>query len=115
MRVEADSAQRLWRFDGDGTHPSVIFPDIAPVGYHAWSGPRTAVLYVLGEPPTLQVAEVGGGAPRTVARDVGRSIQTMPGGKEVSYVQRLPDGATEIRALRVATGGSAQARGGRGG
>lgn len=104
VRVEADSTQRLWRFQADGTGATLLFPGIAPVGYHAWADDSTAVLYVLGEPPTLQIAHLGGGAPQEVARDVGRSIQTMPGGGEVSYVQRMPEGATEIRALDVATG-----------
>jgi hypothetical protein len=106
IRVEADSTQRLWRFDDDGGGAAVLFPDIAPVGYHAWADDSTAVLYVLGEPATLQVARLGVAGARTVATDVGRSLQRIPGTSEVSYVQRLDGGATEIRRLDPASGSS---------
>ena len=32
IRVEADSTQRLWRFDLDGANGAVILPNVAPVG-----------------------------------------------------------------------------------
>jgi Tol biopolymer transport system component len=104
VRVEADSAQRLWRFDADGTNPTLLIEGIQPVGYHAWSDTATAVLYVLGDPPTLEVARPGAGAGTPAARDVGRSLQRIPGGNDVSYVQRLADGGTEIRRLHPSTG-----------
>jgi hypothetical protein len=106
IRVEADSTQRLWRFDPDGGGASVIFPDIAPAGYHVWVDAGTAVLFVLGEPATLQVAHLASGTGGTVARDVGRSIQLIPGTTSVSFVQRRPDGSTEIRRLDPGTGAS---------
>ncbi len=106
VRVEADSAQRLWRFDADGTHPSVLFDSIAPVGYHAWADGRNVVLYVLGEPPVLETARLGEGTTGTPASDIGRGMQPIPGTSDVSFVQRRPDGGTEIRRLRVATGRS---------
>ena len=31
IRVEADSTQRLWQFNLDGTKPEVLLPDILPV------------------------------------------------------------------------------------
>ncbi len=49
IRVEADSTQRLWRFDMDGANGSVVLEDVAPVGYHAWADQRTLVMFVLGE------------------------------------------------------------------
>src|SRR5688572_18071210 len=36
IRVERDSAQRLWRIPLDGSPSSVILANIKPVGYHAW-------------------------------------------------------------------------------
>lgn len=106
VRVEADSTQRLWRFDADGGDASVLLPDLAPVGYHAWVGSDVLVLYVLGDPATLRVATPPSGDVRTVASDVGRSIQPIPGTSAVSYVQRLADGGTEIRRLDPASGTS---------
>jgi hypothetical protein len=106
VRVEADSTQRFWHFDDDGADPTLLFPDVEPVGYHAWADDTTAVLYVLGDPPTLHVAHLGGGAGPAAARDVGRSVRRIPGGNDVSDVQRRPDGSTEIRRLHPVPGTS---------
>ncbi len=58
IRVEADGVQRLWRFTRDGQQPELVLTDIKPVGYHAWADAQTLVLFVLGKPNTLQVADV---------------------------------------------------------
>ncbi len=99
IRVEADSTQRLWRFSPDGLNASVILPDVAPVGYHAWVDESTLVMFVLGSPPTLQVGDVRTGRARTVTRDIGRSIQKIPGTFDISYVQREGSDATTIMRL----------------
>ena len=99
IRVEADSTQRLWRFDPDGTDEAVILPDVAPVGYHAWADENTVVMFVLGNPPTLQRGDVRTGIAEVVAENIGRSIQSMPGSNDVSYVQRRDDGTTAVMRL----------------
>lgn len=96
VRVEADSTQRLWRFAMDGTPDAPILPDVAPVGYHAWSGESTLLLFVLGDPPTLQVADAADGTVRVAARDIGRSLQPVPGTEAVSFVQVGPEGGRTI-------------------
>jgi WD40 repeat protein len=99
VRVEADSTQRLWRFDADGTNGAVVLTDVEPIGYHAWADERTVVVYVLGEPATLRRVDVQSGRAEAVAEDVGRSIQSIPGTHDVSYVQRHPDGSSTIMRL----------------
>ena len=103
VRVEADSTQRLWAFDLDGSHPRLLLPGVQPVGYHAWIDSVTVALFVLGAPATLQFADLRTGKAETVARDVGRSPQPVPGRAAVSVVWRrdsttrwiaLVDGAT---------------------
>jgi hypothetical protein len=106
VRVEADSTQRLWRFDMDGSNPSVLLPDVAPVGYHAWADDHTVVMYILGSPATLAIGDASTGTTRTVAHDIGRSIQRIPGTTDVSFVQRLGKDSTEIRRLNVRDGTS---------
>ena len=92
VRVEADSTQRLWAFDDDGTHPRLVLDSIKPVGYHAWADEHTLVLFVLGTPPTLQVADTRSpkaGPGFALRRDIGRSLQRIPGRRAaVSFVQR---------------------------
>ena len=57
MRVEKDGTQRLWHVPEGGAAPQPILPDVKGVGYHAWADANTLVLFVLGQPPTLQVAD----------------------------------------------------------
>ncbi|MEJ2205066.1 MAG: hypothetical protein P8170_13275 [Gemmatimonadota bacterium] len=106
IRVEADSTQRLWRFSMDGSGGEPVFESIAPVGYHAWADEETVVMFVLGQPATLQVGDVGSGQARVVAEDIGRSIRRIPGSSQVSYVQRRGEGMSEIRRLFPETGES---------
>ena len=106
IRVEADSTQRLWRFDADGRNAAVLIPDVAPVGYHEWADERTVVMFVLGDPATLQIWNQGLGLLPVAAHDVGRSIQPIPGSHDVSYVQRHADGTSSIMRLRPGTGKS---------
>lgn len=86
VRVERDSTQRLWSFDPSSGDPRLLLPDVRPVGYHAWADSSTLVLFVLGDPPTLRVATPGPGAAEVVARNVGRSLQAIPGTAAVSFV-----------------------------
>lgn len=102
IRVEADSTQRLWSFTMTGEDPQLVFPDIAPAGYHAWLDDDTAALFVLGRPATLVIADVGGGS-RTQAHDIGRSLHRIPGRTAVSYLHQ-DGGVRRIRVLDIATG-----------
>lgn len=118
VRVERDSTQRLWWFqvrmrrDARGatradTVPEPLVPGLAPVGYYAFVTPQQVAAFVLGDPPTLQVAQTGRNAPsaRVVARDIGRSIHAVPGrAGTVSFVQKGPDGWW-ITALHVGADG----------
>lgn len=92
IRVEPDGTQRLWKFTIDGKNPSLVLPEVKPVGYHAWLDEKTLALFVLGPPATLQVATLSGGTADIVARDIGQSIQKMPSGG-VSFVQQAGEGA----------------------
>jgi dipeptidyl aminopeptidase/acylaminoacyl peptidase len=95
IRVEADGTQRLWQFTLDGKAPSLVLTDVKPVGYHAWTDDRTLALFVLGKPATLQLADRSTGAATTVALDIGRSIQKIPGRGTVSFVLReVPAGGS---------------------
>ena len=111
IRVEADSTQRLWRFDADGRNASVLIPDLAPVGYHKWADEHTLVMFVLGDPAlgdpaTLQIWNEDLGMLPIAAQDVGRSIQPIPDSGDVSYVQRHEDGTSSIMRLRPHEGES---------
>lgn len=89
VRVERDSTQRLWKFPLAGSEPSLVLPDVKPVGYHAWVDDTTLALFVLGRPATLQVANVRTGGARHVASGIGRAIQAVPSRPgSFTFVQR---------------------------
>lgn len=105
VRVEADSTQRLWAFDADGTHPRLVLDSIKPVGYHAWGDDHTLVLFVLGNPATLQVADARapGAHGEVLAHDIGRSLQRIPGRAAVSFVQRDSIAGPSLQELDIRT------------
>ncbi len=88
VRVERDSAQRLWAFNADGSAPVLLLPGIAPVGYHLWLGDHTLALFVLGTPNALEIADTQTGEGRAIAHDIGRSLQRVPGGSRFSFLQQ---------------------------
>lgn len=75
VRVESDGAQRLWAFHVNGEQePQLIFDDLAPVGYHAWSGTDVA-MFILGDPVTLVITNAKERNDRIVASDIGRTLK----------------------------------------
>lgn len=98
IRVEGDGTQRLWQFTSDGRQPQLILPDVKPVGYHAWADAGTLVLFVLGQPATLQLADTRTGKAEVLARNVARSIQPVPLRATISFVEReqAADGAVRL-------------------
>ena len=90
VRVERDSAQRLWSFAIDGSDPRPVLRTIKPVGYHAWLDTAHVALFVLGKPATLQVATLGTEHVDTVARDIARSLVSA-GVRSASFAQRQAD------------------------
>ena len=96
IRVEADSAQRLWSFALDGSDPQVLLAAQRPVGYHAWLGPMRLATYVLGKPATLHVVDSDGAHDDVRAHDIGRALHRVPGKDAFSYTQRDSAGALWI-------------------
>jgi len=99
VELDKDRTQRLWQFTADGSDPHVVLDAIKPVGYHAWVDDHTLVLFVLGQPPTLQVVDTKTGTVRIVASDIARSLQAIPARHTISFVQR--DRSDETMRLLV--------------
>ncbi|MEM8960272.1 MAG: hypothetical protein AAGD38_02230 [Acidobacteriota bacterium] len=103
IRVEVDNVQRLWRVSLSGDESSVLLPDIAPVGYHAWGPDDRLGLFVLGEPPTLQAAVRGPGEGKVLASDIGRALARIPDSDEISFVRKATPAADgrEVAGWRI--------------
>lgn len=102
IRVEADSTQRLWKFPLDRSgSPVLVLENVKPVGYHVWASAHTLVLFVLGNPPTLQVADDRSGTSEIVARGIGRALARVPGRDAVTFLQLNKDSVSWISELDV--------------
>ncbi len=99
VRVEADSTQRLWHFDMDGSNPRVVASEVDSVGYFAWWDERMLVVFVVGAPHTLRLVDVETQSETVLARDIGRSILVAPAGRGVSFLTRESDGTYAFRLL----------------
>jgi hypothetical protein len=104
VRVEADSTQRLWSFAADGSDPRLVLPNIKPVGYHAWLDANRLVLFVLGSPATLQIADVRTGTAHVIGSNIGRALQVVPGRDAFTFVQHNADSTSSIVLYDVASG-----------
>ncbi|HET6349078.1 MAG TPA: hypothetical protein VFH88_08345 [Candidatus Krumholzibacteria bacterium] len=105
VRVEADSTQRLWKFNSDGTGPQVVASKVDSVGYFAFIDDRHVAMFVLGnearkEPHTLRVVDLKTQHETIVARDIGRCIQRIPGTNDIMFTLRNPDGTYRFCILK---------------
>jgi WD40 repeat protein len=103
IRVEDDGAQRLWAFRRDGSAPRLVLENVAPVGYQAWTPEENLVMFVLGEPATLQLANLADDTAEIVATDIGRSLHALPDNSGFSFLHRV-DGTWRIRSYDLESG-----------
>jgi len=103
VRVEADSAQRLWRFAMDGTAPQVIAPDLRAVAYYAWGDSVTLVADLIASPDVLEVVDARTGKAAAVAQNVGRAVQPVPGRRAVSFTAQTGAGEWWLEEVNLDT------------
>ena len=103
---EIRGKQYLWRYDLSGESVGPIFATAEPVGYHAWANEHVVAMFILGNPPTLQVGDALSGEIQVVAERPGRSIHRIPGTEEISFVRKVSDDEWWIERLDPAAGAS---------
>ncbi|MGW8123835.1 hypothetical protein ACV07N_14350 [Roseivirga echinicomitans] len=103
VRVEEDGTQRLWLFHLNAKKsPQLVFEDIAPVGYHAWSGSNVA-MFVLGSPVTLLVANATEPGEKKITDNIGRTLRLIPGTKDFAFERTEENGDKNIYRLDSST------------
>ncbi len=115
VRDYGNQVQQLWRVPLDGGPPTALLTEINPIGYHAWMADGGLLLFVLGDPPTLQTAAIGAKSGEVLGPEPGRCLARIPtsafGPDAMSYVHvgssvptdsgapimaLAPDGATRV-------------------
>jgi hypothetical protein len=103
IRVEPDTTQRLWKFAPNGAAPELVLENVKRVGYHAWINENTVAVYILGDPVTLQVADLRTGKTEVIAEKVGRCIQNIPGTNHISFTRSTGEKTWNIEDWDPAT------------
>lgn len=103
IRVERDSTQRLWKFPLAGGEPALVFENVKPVGYHAWGEANTVAMFVLGNPPTLQLGDTRTGKAEIIEKNIGRSLHKIPKREAISFVHKVSEKEWLIKQLDLKT------------
>ncbi len=103
IRVEVDGTQRLWKFPLAGGAPMLVLEKIKPVGYHVWIDAGRLMLFVLGTPNTMQLADARTQKADIIADNIGRSLQRIPRQDSISFVHKISDQEWVIKAFDVKT------------
>jgi len=103
IRVERDSTQRLWKFPVADGEPVLVFEKVKPVGYHAWGDANTVAMFVLGNPPTLQLGDVRTGKAEVIEKNIGRSLHKIPKREAMSFVHKVSENEWLIKQLDLKT------------
>ena len=74
VRVEKDSAQRLWKFPIEGGDPVLLTKNIDSIGYHCWLNPDSLVFFILTQPFTLQLASLSSQKTTVISDSIGKSL-----------------------------------------
>jgi hypothetical protein len=91
VKVEQDSTQRLWSIAPDGSDARVVLEYVKGVAYYTWVDAQHVVAYVIGSPSMLELIDARTGERRSIAGDIGRTIQKVPGRNAISFVQIAGD------------------------
>jgi Tol biopolymer transport system component len=89
IRVSAEGKQELWSLDEKGKPLQHLVPAIEPVGYQVWLNKNELLLFVLGEPNTLQRVDIRSGNTQTTVVDntIGRSLYQFENSNWFLYSQ----------------------------
>jgi len=106
VRVDADgqAAQRLWQYPINRSNGgSVLLRDFTNVGYHFWVNENEVLLFLVGDPNQLVIADKRTGTSKYVAQNPGRCFKKMKNGK-IAVVHKSSDDAWFIKELDAETG-----------
>jgi dipeptidyl aminopeptidase/acylaminoacyl peptidase len=94
VMVEPDSVQRLWKFPVNGGAPSPVLPQFDSIGYHCWFYGKRAAVFLLTEPPSLQLISNDYKRPRFISDSIGRCVKYYNG--MLYYTRKTKDGSNEL-------------------
>lgn len=97
IRLEKDGTQLLWMYPFSRRKSKVLIENLT-VGYHAWYNKNMVVVFVLGDPSTLQVSNLKFKIKYPIEKNIGRSIHKIPEKDLISYIN-LEEDEPEIYSI----------------
>jgi len=95
--LEKDETQLLWMYPFSRRKPKVLIENLK-VGYHAWYDKRMVVVFVLGDPSSLEVSNLKYKIKYPIDKNIGRSIHKIPETDLISYIS-LEEDEPEIYSI----------------
>lgn len=94
---EINGQQKLWRYPLYPEHQlsepaSELLKQVNPVGYHAWVDFNRVILFVLGEPHSLQLADIQKQTSQILDTKIGPSLFAIPDSAFMSYTASIGEG-----------------------
>lgn len=103
VRQDRDGNQNLWRFPlNRSNYGEPIFSTIKNIGYHFWISYRDLVLFIVGEPHKMLVADTRDESTRFVTSNIGRCFQEMPDGS-IAYVEKVSQDTWLLKKMDART------------
>lgn len=98
-----NGAQDLGKYPLRGGKPEIIINHLT-IGYHTWLSNDWLALFVLGDPNTLHLYNLITKSDTLLAKNIGRSLQKIPGENAFSYVQNISESEKRICKYDASTG-----------
>ncbi|MFC4701307.1 hypothetical protein ACFO4O_14145 [Glaciecola siphonariae] len=103
IRVNAQGKQELWRLDASGGAVEHLVPAIEPVGYQVWINEHELLLFVLGEPNTLQRVDTRLGKEKGVVIDTNIGASLYQFNRSVWFLYSHTQDANVLKAYNAKT------------
>ncbi|WNC67273.1 hypothetical protein RI845_12165 [Thalassotalea nanhaiensis] len=93
IRVGDDGKQLLWQYPYSPQETKnelvgeSLIPSVFDVGYHVWLNSDELLLFVLGDPMTLQRVQLSTGKTQPVDINIGRTLRKVPNENLYSYTK----------------------------
>ena len=97
VRVNADSAQQLYRMLPDGSNPVILYTGSDTVGYYGWLDPNRVLIFALGEKNSLRLINLNDQKSYFIAENIGRNIQQIPGANAVSFTTKIDSTTWQLK------------------
>ena len=110
VRVEQDSAQRLWKMKLKNAKAKVMLQFIYDIGYYCRLTNDKIALFQLPEPFELKMASLREQNAIKLDENIGRSIKTIPGENAFAYLVKTDTMAWDIKKCDMLSGNISQVK-----